>query len=249
MIIDGNFVCNKAYYTNRYFFFTLIRTALETFHPDRLFIIFDDPSNSFRVDLYPDYKANRSGDEEKTKYIASVIAHLQQNNFTPLFDTEADDLIYTLTKLLPKEDEVLIYTRDYDLLQLVSERVLLFNAENGEYVYYNRAFLKDKLGVSAEQIKDYKALVGDTGDNYFGVKGIGHKTALKLLHKYHTIDNIYANIDELSPSNRNKLINEKESAYLSRELATLVDVDIDINFDEFQAPSYDVWSLMMRYYK
>ena len=131
-----------------------------------------------------------------------------------------------------------IFTGDRDLLQLVNERVIV-NLP-GRSLADSKDYLPEDvfstLGVRPDQVVDYKALVGDTSDNIPGVGGVGKKTATTLLEKYDTLDSIYAHLDELSPSVRKKLENDKQAAYLSQHLAQIVK-DLEIPLDLEQAPS------------
>jgi DNA polymerase-1 len=147
---------------------------------------------------------------------------------------EADDLIATLTrrslKVRRRSDKkhlfsrITVITGDKDLMQLVNKKVSLFVPVRGlsETKTYHSDEVKEKLGVLPHQIADLKALMGDMSDSYPGVAGIGPKTAVDLLDKYQTLDNIYEHLDEIGDSVKDRLIKDKDNAYLSQKLATLV---------------------------
>ena len=150
---------------------------------------------------------------------------------------EADDVIGTITKIVSENKEkfeTIVVTGDRDILQLVddSKNIKLYmpisGMSNGK-VFTEKETI-ERMGVRPIQIPDYKALVGDPSDNYFGISGIGPKTAIGLLEKYKTLDGIYENLNEIPERLKEKLINGEDSAYLSYKLATIVkDVPVDFN--------------------
>ena len=151
---------------------------------------------------------------------------------------EADDIIGTFAKYcdIPDDDyEGLIVSSDKDLLQLISPQVEIKLLKSKDYIRYNVDSFKEEWGIDPINIIDLKALMGDASDNIPGVKGIGEKTALKLLHEYKTLDGIYENIDNIKGAVQTKLINDKENAYMSYEIATIYrDVPMEINIPDIK---------------
>ncbi|MDR2467923.1 MAG: DNA polymerase I [Spirochaetaceae bacterium] len=209
----------------------------------RLAAIFDSRAPTFRHERYPPYKATRQKAPQdlhaqvpKVEALLSAlgIAALRLNGY------EADDIIATLvTRCRAEGRGCFILSSDKDLLQLVGEGVYeLRQAKGTQMTNLERigpAEVKAEWGVLPEQILDLLSLTGDASDNIPGVKGVGTKTAVDLIHRFGTLDAIYENIAQISPNQAKKLVLGKENAYLSRELITLVtDVPLDIpNLDEF----------------
>lgn len=145
---------------------------------------------------------------------------------------EADDIIGSMAKKYP-DVEIHILSSDRDLLQLIDPTTDVYLMKKGitEMEVMDEAKLKESMGIVPSQIIDLKALMGDTADNIPGVKGIGEKTALKLLSEYETVDNVYAHIDEIKGKLKEKLETDKEKAFLSKYLATIkVDAEIPLPF-------------------
>lgn len=200
-----------------------------------LAVVFDSGAKNFRHDRYPDYKKGRS---EKDKQMVADVALLQQV-FTlmgiavvapPGF--EADDAIGTLARQAEADGKnVLVYSGDRDLYQLVSDRCTVLYPDN----YGNRATpikaadVREKFGVPPSAVPDFKALVGDKSDNIPGVKGIGDKLALPLLHKWHSVEGIYANIGKIIGQPYTLLTrgNAKREALLYLSLTRLATAPLD----------------------
>lgn len=210
--------------------------VLEKDRPDYLAVTFDD-GLSGRETLYPAYKGHR---EEMPNDLSTQIARIQQ--VVQAFDipvlmvsgTEADDVMGTIARQAEEQGlDVRIFTGDRDLLQLLSEhvtvRVFIPMAGVPDEVY-DVAKFRDKYGLDPLQLIDLKALQGDSSDNIPGVAGVGEKTAKALLQEYGTVEGIYANIDEIKGATQKKLIAGRESAYLSKQLATIRrDIPIDLD--------------------
>lgn len=148
---------------------------------------------------------------------------------------EADDCIGTISQKIGDFGQVYILTGDQDMLQLVDERihVVIMKKGRSNYAVYDLDFLKQDKGVQPFQIVEMKGLTGDTSDNYPGVKGIGEKTALKLLTEYHSIDGILENLDHLPKSVKAKIEANLEMLHLSRTLARInTEVPVDCSLDE-----------------
>lgn len=226
----GNFMkTNQGIPTNgvfqflRYFF-----DAVNTFAPSHVICCWDLGSQTFRTDLYPGYKANRQAPPEELvpqfDLVKEVVAAFNIPNVS-CENYEADDCIGTLAKTYGRQanHHVLILTGDQDMLQLVDEQVqvALMKKGIGNYDVYDSENFYAKKGIYPYQVIDFKGLTGDAADNYPGVKGIGEKTALKLLQAYETIDNLLSNLDNLSPSIQQRINENLDMLYLSRTLAKI----------------------------
>lgn len=224
---------------------SMIITVVETLKPTNIVFAFDEPEKTFRKDLLPSYQSQRVEAPDDLISQFSKARDLLTAMNIPIYSKagfEADDVIGTITKQVAekssdKNDEVVVVTGDRDILQLVddSKNIKLYmpisGMSNGK-IFGEKETL-ERLGVNPSQIPDYKALVGDPSDNYFGIVGIGPKTAINLLEKYETLQGIYKNLEQIPARIKEKLEKGKESAYLSFKLATIVkDVDIDFKFEQ-----------------
>jgi DNA polymerase I len=227
-------------------FANLLITMLEKEKPDYLAISFD-MGLSGRELLFPEYKGTRAAmeDAEQASF-DSQMDRIQQMVVAfniPLLvlpGYEADDIMGTVAKQAVEQGvDVKIFTGDGDILQLLDEhvKVQMFQTMGGE-IEYDLALFKEKKGYEPHQLIDFKAMKGDTSDNIPGVKGIGDKTATDLLNAYKTLDEIYAHLDEIKPTIRQKLIDGKEMAYLSQNLATIRH-DVPITLDLKACVSHD----------
>ncbi|QQE79363.1 5'-3' exonuclease H3TH domain-containing protein [Alicyclobacillus sp. SO9] len=220
---------SSGVYTNAVFgFLNMTLAALEQFNPTHLLVAWDVSRDTFRRELYPDYKGTRG---------ELPIEMLQQFDTTQnLLDSvgihqcsnrryEADDLLGTAARLgSSAEMKVNVLTGDRDALQLVSESVSVCIMRKGisEMDVYTPAYLQSTWGLTAEQIPDLKALMGDSSDNIPGVPGVGEKTAKKLLAQFSTLEQLYDNVHQVSGKLRQKLVDNRDLAFLSKELATIV---------------------------
>ena len=215
-------------------FTSVLLRILEQENPDYLVVVFDT-GRTFRDDLFPAYKGTR---EKMPDDLVTQMARVRQ--IVDAFDIprlemegyEADDVLGSVARKAVEDGlGVKIITGDRDLLQLVTERIIV-NLP-GRTLSDARDYLPEDvveyLGVPPRQVVDFKALVGDKSDNIPGVAGVGEKTAISLLQEYETLDGIYAHLDELSGSVRKKLEAGRENAYLSQKLATIV-LDLDVPF-------------------
>ena len=218
---------------------TLLK-ILEQDEPDYLAIAFDK-GRTFRDDLYEEYKATREKmpDDLRTqiKRIQEMIDLLKIPRLE-LDNYEADDIIGSLATWAANEKGlgVKIITGDRDLLQLVSDRVVVSLPEGrgGKDKDYFAEDVVERMGVGPEQIVDLKALMGDSSDNIPGVRGVGPKTATKLLETYGTLDGVYENVDEIKGKVGQTIAEQKDQAYLSQTLARIV-VDLPVRLDLEQA--------------
>lgn len=216
-------------------FTSILLRLLEHDQPDYLAVTFDT-GKTFRDDLYPEYKATRAKMPEDLRPQMARIRQLVDAFNIPRLEVEgyeADDVLGSVAKRMAGQGYgIKIITGDRDLLQLVTERILV-NLPGKTLADAKDYFPQDVvefLGVRPEQVVDYKALVGDKSDNIPGVMGIGEKTATALLQTYDTLDNIYAHLTEIAKATQGKLEVGRSNAYLSRKLATIV-TDLDISLD------------------
>ena len=255
LVIDGNSIINRAFYgikllttkdgqyTNAvYGFINILNKLLDTENPDSVAVAFDLKAPTFRHKMYTEYKAGRKGMPEELHSQMPIMKqwlNLAGYTYIECEGFEADDILGTLARHCEETgNECVISTGDRDSLQLVSDktRVLLAATRMGktEIINYDKAALFEKYGLSPQEMIELKALMGDSSDNIPGVAGVGEKTATDLITRYHSIDYIYENIDslEIKEGVRKKLIDGKESAYLSRTLGTIckeapIDCDLE----------------------
>lgn len=250
-IIDGHALCYRAYYafirnplvnsdgqnTSAIFGFArmLLRLIADQ-KPDYLVVAFDPPKKSFRFAMYPEYKANRQKMPDDLRSQIDEIKKMIETLGIPRIeeaDFEADDVLGTIAKKYASGDvEVMLVTGDKDAYQLVGDGVRIYANKKGisEYEVYGPKEVEEMLGVRPDQVIDYMALVGDASDNVPGVKGIGEKTAQKLIAEFGSLDGLYGRIDEVRGKQKDTLAREKEMAYLSRDLVT-VRTDLPIRHD------------------
>ncbi len=217
----------------------------QKYHPAHLAVVFDSEGKTFRHEKFEQYKAQRPGMPDGLSMQVPVILHaldimgIRRLN-APGF--EADDVIATLVRRWGGEHAIRIVSGDKDLLQLVSERVHVIRPGKTSVLEHelDPAALEAQMGLRAGQIVDYLALVGDTSDNVPGVRGIGEKTALELMQRFHTLDAIYARVDEIEKAGvKKRLLEGREAAYHSRELVQLrEDAPVEIAFDALALPDY-----------
>ena len=230
-------------------FFNSLFDLIDRQSPHMMAICFDTKAKTFRHEDYDQYKANREDMPDDLKVQWPLIKEGVKKLDIPLLELdgfEADDIIGTVALKAASENRtVTILTGDQDIFQLVSDeneliKVLMPTKEGLKN--FGKDEIHEKLGVWPNQIIDYKALCGDKSDNIPGIRGIGPKTASKLLAEYKTLDGIYENLESIkSKSVKAKLENEKDLAYLSQKLATIsLDVPIDFNFEDCKLSLPDV---------
>lgn len=254
ILVDGHALAFRQYYalerTNMqtseglptwgvYGFFKSIFDLLknERLKPDAIAVAFDVSHQTFRVEKYPEYKSNRSSMPDPMRVQMELIFEGLRAFNIPIYTKEgfeADDVIGTISKQACElGHKVLILTGDQDAFQLVDKDgcVKVILPSKGELVEYDWEKIYQKLGVYPNQVIDYKALRGDVSDCIPGIKGIGEKTAQKLLDKYKTLDNLLADVENIQEKSIKTKISEGiEIAKLSRYLATIVR-DLELNFD------------------
>lgn len=242
----GAFTTSSGEPTAGVFGFTsVLLRILEQEHPDYLAVAFDT-GKTFRNEIFPDYKGTRAKMPDDLRPQIERIRQLVDAFNIPRLEIEgyeADDVLGSAAReVAAKGIGVKIITGDRDLLQLVSDRiwVSLPGKTLGDSRDYRPEDVKEYLGVRPDQVVDFKALTGDKSDNIPGVQGIGEKTAITLLHSYDTLDGIYEHLDELSAGVKKKLDEGKESAYLSRKLATIVtDLKVPLDLDQARTEYFD----------
>ncbi|MYL69523.1 5'-3' exonuclease [Halobacillus litoralis] len=213
-------------------------TAIETYQPTHVICCWDMGSKTFRNDLFPDYKANRGAPPEELipqfDLAKEVVEALDIPNVGQV-GYEADDCMGTLSRAYSEHSQVFLLTGDQDLLQLLQPNVhvVLLKKGYGNYAEYQEETFTEEKGITPQQMIDLKALMGDSSDNYPGVKGIGEKTALKLLLKYGSIEGILENMEELTKGQRTKIEDSLDMLYLSRRLAAIhCEADVDCSLEE-----------------
>ena len=229
-----------------YGFTNILLKIIEQDKPEYLAVAFDT-GKTFRHDLYEGYKATREKmPDDLIPQIERIREVVDAFNIPRLEmpGYEADDVLGSVANEAVKQGfGVKIITGDRDLLQLVNDRIIinLTGSKMSDAKDYFREDVKKALGVFPDQVVDYKALIGDTSDNIPGIKGIGQKTADKLLEEYPHLDAIYSNIDKLSGRTKTLLEEGKDSAYLSYDLARIhTDLPITIDFEQARTQEVDV---------
>lgn len=267
LVLDGNSIFNRAFYgikllttkkgfyTNAiYGFLTMLNKLKEETNPGAIAIAFDMKAPTFRHNSYKEYKANRKGMPPELAVQFPVLKELLADMGYKLVEKEgyeADDILGTLASTCEKAgQECVIATGDRDSLQLVGPHVTVRIAATKfgrpEVTLYDEPKIKEVYGVSPAQLIDIKAIQGDASDNIPGVLGIGEKGAGELVRKFGSLENLYANIDssEIKESTRKKLIESKESAFLSKFLGTIVkDVPIDLALESYVPQKMDKYKV------
>lgn len=223
-----------------YQFLKYFMDGITTFQPSHVICCWDMGSKTFRTEQFPEYKANRAEPPVELvpqfDLVKEVVTHFEIPNIG-IENYEADDVIGSIASQFHQDHEVIIQTGDHDMLQLVKENieVAIMKKGIGNYEVYTDDNFNDKFGLFPHQVIEYKAMVGDSADNYPGIKGIGDKTAKKLLLEYKNMQNIIDNIEQLSKGIQTKIKNDQEKFPLFKTLATIhcdLDCFVDINAAE-----------------
>jgi len=226
-------------------FTSVLLRILEQERPEFLAVAFDT-GRTFRDDLFPAYKGTREKMPDDLRVQMDRVRQLVDAFNIPrleLENYEADDVLGSVaTQAVKRGLGVKIITGDRDLLQLVNERIIV--SLPGKSLSDSKDYMPEDvveyLGVRPDQVVDYKALVGDKSDNIPGVAGVGEKTAVSLLQKYQTLDNIYTHLDELAAGLKKKLEIGRDSAKLSYKLAMIVkDIDLPLDLERARAEKFD----------
>ena len=218
-------------------FVNTLLDILQEHNPSHIAVVFDHKSPSFRVKEYPLYKANRQETPEDIQKAEPWIRKVIQALRIPILEAEgyeADDVIATLAKKAQEKGyEVFMVTPDKDFMQVLDQHIAMYKPSRGgdppEIIDVEK--FREKYGLeSPRQFIDVLALMGDSSDNIPGVKGVGEKTAVKLIREFGSLENLYANIDKVKGKLREKLLQDKENAFLSKKLATIL-YDAPVPFD------------------
>ena len=236
---NGNFMNNsKGFPTNALFgFVNMIYKIISEEKPEYILVAFDK-GKTFRHEQYENYKDGRveTPDELKKQFPkAKELLTAMGIKYYEIDNYEADDIIGTFAKFCDDDPDFIgtIVSSDKDLLQLISNDVDIKLLKQKDYIRYNEKTFKEDYGINPINVIDLKALMGDPSDNIPGVKGVGEKTALKLLHEYKTLDGIYNNIESIKGKLKEKLVQDKENAYKSYNLATIIkDVPLEISVED-----------------
>ena len=271
ILIDGNSLMFRAYYatayrpgnlmqsksgvyTNAIFAFVNMIDSLIKTDYDNIFVAFDTSEKTFRHREYTEYKAGRKEfPEELGMQIPYILRYLDilKIKYSAIPGFEADDLIASVAKKAYNEfDQIHIISGDRDLLQLVDPKITVFLTRRGltDLDEYNNNNFYEKLNIYPNQILDYKGLVGDSSDNLPGIKGIGEKTAIKLLNEYQNLEEIYQNIDKLTGKVKESILANYETGLKCRELARLVNnVELDFSIDETSRKPVNIDELLEFY--
>ncbi len=218
-----------------YGFLSMTVKLLKDMKPDYLAFCYDRPEKSFRIDIDPNYKANRGEMPEDLGVQIPYIKKITEYLGIPTFEKkkfEADDVIGTLVKWAEEQNLFCtIISGDKDFGQLINENVVMFDSMRNKT--YDIKAVEEKWGVSPSQFIDFLSIVGDSSDNIPGVKGVGPKGAQKLLKEYKDLNEIYDNLDSITPPGvHKKLVQSKEAAFLAKKLVTICkDVELDISLE------------------
>jgi DNA polymerase-1 len=220
----------------------LIR-ILEQEKPEYMAVAFDT-GKTFRHEMFSEYKATRAKMPDDLRPQIERIRQMVDIFNLPRLEMEgyeADDVLGSVAKVAAEQGlGVKIITGDRDLLQLVNERTAVYVAGDDKTYVTDEDVAHSKFGIPPQQVVDYKAIVGDKSDNIPGVPGVGEKTALGLLEKYGTLDEIYAHLDEVENRWRTKLEAGKDSAYMSRDLATIrTDLPVKLDLEHARADQFE----------
>ena len=234
-----------------YGFTTTLRRIVETEQPDLIAVALDARGKTFRHERFADYKATRERAPEEMIAQLDNIREVVRAHGIPLFEIpgyEADDVIGTLAKRGEEAGhEVLIVTGDKDLMQLVSERVKLYNVfkQGVDLVIQGPDAVREKFGTGPEHMIDVLAIMGDTSDNIPGVKGVGEKGAIKLISEFHSVPELLERIEEVKGKTKEKLEASRDDLLLSLELVKIdTDVPLDPGFETIGAPEPDEQALV-----
>ncbi|MEM7009422.1 MAG: DNA polymerase I [Thermodesulfobacteriota bacterium] len=254
-LIDGSSYIFRAYYAIRhlsnskgfptnavYGFTAMLFKFLKDYEPTHLGIVFDSKGKTFRDDIYPLYKANRSEPpEDLVPQFEKIFEMVDAFNIpqVQLEGYEADDLMGTISVEAEKQDaEVILVTGDKDFCQLVSDKVTLLDTMKNKIT--TTKDVQEKYGVKPDRVIDVFALAGDAVDNIPGVKGIGEKTAVSLISKYGSLEELFKNLDEVTKRQKTLIEEKKDDAVLSKELVTIkTDIDINTDINTFEYKGFD----------
>lgn len=272
VLIDGNSLLFKAFYatsytgnymvnrngipTNGVYGFARMVEKIISTNPKYVIVAFDYGKKTFRNELLDTYKATRKETpQELVPQFALAREYLTAHNITwyEVEGYEGDDIIGTLVDFGEKNNlKVSVYTGDKDANQLISPQTTIYRTVKGvtELDIYNEQTLLDKYGLKPDQFRDFLGLMGDSSDNIPGIKGVGEKTALKLLHQYGTIEGLQEHQDEIKGKMGEKIRAGMEDALMSKKVATILrDIPIDVDLEKATYRGYDYETLKSFYEK
>lgn len=262
ILVDGNNLLFRSYFATAYTGNTMrnskgfptnglyglvnmLNKIIREEKPEYMLVAFDK-GKTFRHEKYLDYKGGRNetpDDLKKQFSVAKKLVPLMGIKCFEIDNYEADDIIGTYSKmaLIDPEFETTIVSSDKDLLQLINEETEVKLLKQKDYIRMNEETFIDTYGIKPIRMIDLKGLMGDASDNIPGVKGIGEKTALKLLQEYDSLENVYNNIDNIKGATKQKLIDGKESAFMSKDIATIYnEVPVTYSLEELKYDGPDV---------
>jgi DNA polymerase-1 len=259
VLIDGHSLAYRAFHalpedmktsqgelTNAVYGFTsMLLNVLRDEKPTHIAVTFDK-GLTFRHEVYAEYKAHRAKMPDEMRVQMDRVRQVVETMGIPIFEQEgyeADDLLGTLSHQAGEQGvDTLIVTGDTDILQLADEhtRVLTSRWRFSDTVIYDVEGVRQKYGLAPTQLADYKGIVGDKSDNIPGVRGVGEKTATKLLQQYDTLEGVYEHLDEVQGRFRSKLEAERDNAFLSRQLGIIMrDAPVQLDLDACRVRSFD----------
>ncbi len=260
-VIDGNSLMHRAYHavpptmnapdgtpTNAVFgFMSMLLKFIEVANPDGIICAFDKGKPQFRIDALKQYKAQRPPMDDELRMQFPLIESLLESMGIPVVKVpgwEGDDILGTVAaRNEARGYRSLLVTGDKDACQLASDLTSIVSTKKGitDVVVLDPAGVSEKYGVSPQQIPDYLGLMGDSSDNIPGVPGIGAKTATKLLQQYGSMEGLYENLDKLKGKQLENVRDNRDQAFLSRKIATIVrDLDFELDVDTVAFPNFDV---------
>lgn len=269
ILVDGNNLLFRSYFATAYTGNTMrnskgfptnglyglvnmLNKIIREEKPEYMLVAFDK-GKTFRHEKYLDYKGGRNetpDDLKKQFSVAKKLVPLMGIKCFEIDNYEADDIIGTYSKmaLIDPEFETTIVSSDKDLLQLINEETEVKLLKQKDYIRMNEETFIDTYGIKPIRMIDLKGLMGDASDNIPGVKGIGEKTALKLLQEYDSLENVYDNIDNIKGATKQKLIDGKESAFMSKDIATIYnEVPVTYSLEKLKYDGPDVNGLREMY--
>ena len=280
ILVDGNNLLFRSYYATAYTgnimknskgfptnglfgFVNMINKIINEEKPEYMMVAFDI-GKTFRHEKYEEYKGGRieTPDDLKKQFpVAKEILKAMGIKYLECEGYEADDIVGTYARMVDEDKNFVatIVSSDKDLLQLISDEVSVKLLKSKDYMMMTPDSFYDVYGIKPIRMIDLKSLMGDSSDNIPGVKGIGEKTALKLLHEYDTLEGVYENIDNIKGSVHDKLVNDKEMAFVSKEMVTIdryVPMDLSFDMVKYLGPNIeelknikDIGLIINKYYK